>query len=184
MLVLKFYRPARWTNAQIDEEHRFTTEMAVAELPVAAPVQLEGRTLFEYESFRFAAFPWMFGRAPELDAPEARQIFGRTLGRMHQIGARRPFQVRPRLGIRTARMGGTQTGVGGGRVIARVPPRAYESVSELLEKVEQAFWTPATCATSASTAIAIWEICSGTSAARCSWTSMTARWGHGCRTCG
>src|ERR1700712_2483831 len=79
MLVLKFYRPARWSDAQIDEEHSFTAELAAAELPVAAPVAIDGRTLFKYHDFRFAAFPWMVGRAPELDAPEARQIFGRTL---------------------------------------------------------------------------------------------------------
>src|SRR6185312_1667677 len=99
MLVLKFYRPARWTDAQIDEEHRFTAELAAAELPVAAPVRVEGRSLFHYQQFRFAAFPWMAGRAPELDAPEARQIFGRTLARMHQIGALEPFRVRPKLGV-------------------------------------------------------------------------------------
>src|SRR6202021_3046271 len=54
MLVLKFYRPARWSNAQIDEEHVFTEEMAAAELPGAAPVRLGGRTLFQYRGFRFA----------------------------------------------------------------------------------------------------------------------------------
>src|SRR5215475_4459953 len=67
-LVLKFYRPERWTDEQIAEEHAFTAEMAAAELPVAAPVVRAGRTLFTYRSFRFAAFPWMRGRAPELDA--------------------------------------------------------------------------------------------------------------------
>src|SRR3981081_3810804 len=51
-VVLKFYRPARWTDAQIDEEHRFTADLAAAELPVAAPVQVEGRTLFKYRDFR------------------------------------------------------------------------------------------------------------------------------------
>ena len=139
MLVLKFYRPARWTDAQIDEEHRFTAELAAAELPVAAPVQLDGRTLFEYESFRFAAFPWMAGRAPELDAPEARQIFGRTLGRLHQIGAQRPFQVRPRLGIQ--RLGWeARRQVLAGELLPDYLHDRYESVSAtLLEKVEQAF---------------------------------------------
>ena len=139
MLVLKFYRPARWTDAQIDEEHRFTAELAAAELPVAAPVCLDGRTLFEYEAFRFAAFPWMAGRAPELDAPEARQIFGRTLGRLHQIGAQRPFQVRPRLGIQ--RLGWeARRQVLAGELLPEYLHDRYESVSAtLLEKVEQAF---------------------------------------------
>src|ERR1700751_2940150 len=99
-LVLKFYRPERWTDGQIAEEHHFTAELAAAELPVAAPVSIEGMTLFTYKEVRFAAFPWVGGRAPELDASEARQLLGRSLARFHQIGALRPFQVRPRIGIR------------------------------------------------------------------------------------
>ena len=139
MLVLKFYRPARWSDAQIDEEHVFTEEMAAAELPVAAPVRLEGRTLFKYREFRFAAFPWMAGRAPELDAPEARQIFGRTLARMHQIGARQPFLVRPKLGVR--RLGWeARDQVLSGELLPEYLQERYESVSAtLLERVEQTF---------------------------------------------
>jgi Ser/Thr protein kinase RdoA (MazF antagonist) len=139
MLVLKFYRPARWSDAQIDEEHVFTEEMAAAELPVAAPVRREGRTLFKYREFRFAAFPWMAGRAPELDAPEARQIFGRTLARMHQIGARKPFLVRPKLGVR--RLGWeAREQVLSGELLPEYLHERYESVSAtLLERVEQTF---------------------------------------------
>jgi Ser/Thr protein kinase RdoA (MazF antagonist) len=139
MLVLKFYRPARWSDAQIDEEHAFTEEMAAAELPVAAPVRLEGRTLFKYREFRFAAFPWMAGRAPELDAPEARQIFGRTLARMHQLGARQPFLVRPKLGVR--RLGWeAREQVLSGELLPEYLHERYESVSAtLLERVEQTF---------------------------------------------
>jgi Ser/Thr protein kinase RdoA (MazF antagonist) len=139
MRVLKFYRPARWTDEQIDEEHRFTAELAAAELPVAAPVEVDGRTLFKYHEFRFAAFPWMVGRAPELDAPEARQIFGRTLGRIHQIGALRPFQVRPRVDIQ--RLGwDAQEQVLAGELLPEPLRDRYGSVSEkLLERVDQAF---------------------------------------------
>ncbi|HXZ60356.1 MAG TPA: serine/threonine protein kinase [Steroidobacteraceae bacterium] len=99
VLVLKFYRPARWSDAQIAEEHEFTAELAAAELPVAAPLVIGGATLARYREFRFAAFPWLRGRAPELDAPEARQLLGRTLARLHQVGARRPFLVRPQISI-------------------------------------------------------------------------------------
>jgi Ser/Thr protein kinase RdoA (MazF antagonist) len=99
VLVLKFYRPARWSDAQIAEEHEFTAELAAAELPVAAPLTLGGETLVRYRAFRFACFPWLRGRAPELDAPQARQLLGRSLARVHQIGARRAFVVRPRIGI-------------------------------------------------------------------------------------
>jgi Ser/Thr protein kinase RdoA (MazF antagonist) len=139
MLVLKFYRPARWTDAQIEEEHRFTAELASAELPVAAPVRIEERTLFKFEHFRFAAFPWMAGRAPELDAPEARQIFGRTLGRIHQIGALRPFQARPKIGIQ--RLGWeARKQVLAGELLPDYLQERYAAVSStLLERVEQAF---------------------------------------------
>jgi Ser/Thr protein kinase RdoA (MazF antagonist) len=139
MLVLKFYRPARWSDAQIDEEHRFTAELAAAELPVAAPLQLEGQTLFKYRHFRFAAFPWMAGRAPELDAPEARQIFGRTLGRMHQIGALRPFEARPKVGVQ--RLGWqAREQVLAGELLPEYLHERYQSVSAaLLERVEHAF---------------------------------------------
>jgi len=98
-LVLKFYRPHRWSDAQIAEEHQFTAELAAAELAVAAPLAIGGETLLRYHEFRFAAFPWMRGRAPELDAPEARQILGRSLARLHQVGAVRAFATRARVGV-------------------------------------------------------------------------------------
>jgi Ser/Thr protein kinase RdoA (MazF antagonist) len=103
--VLKFYRPARWSDAQIEEEHSFTFELAGAELPVAAPIERDGTSLFEHENLRFAAFPYMPGRAPELDRPATLTLLGRTLARIHAIGARRPFEHRPaldldRLGVR------------------------------------------------------------------------------------
>ena len=98
-LVLKFYRPGRWSEAQIAEEHQFTAELAAAELPVAAPLAIAGASLLRYREFRFAAFPWMHGRAPELDAPEARQLLGRSIARLHQIGATRPFATRPSISM-------------------------------------------------------------------------------------
>src|SRR5512146_3268506 len=61
VLVLKFYRPARWSDGQILEEHRFAAELAAAELPVAAPVAISGETLLRYREFRFAAFPFLRG---------------------------------------------------------------------------------------------------------------------------
>ena len=137
--VLKFYRPERWSDAQIAEEHQFTAELAAAELPVAAPLVLAGETLFRYREFRFAAFPWMRGRAPELDAPEARQLLGRSVARLHQIGAARAFTVRPRIGVQ--RLGWQARA----QVLASelLPPalrERYSSVSgALLEKVSAAF---------------------------------------------
>ncbi|HXO63275.1 MAG TPA: serine/threonine protein kinase [Steroidobacteraceae bacterium] len=98
-LVLKFYRPARWSDAQITEEHQFTAQLAAAQLAVSAPLVIDGQTLLRYHEFRFAAFPWMRGRPPELDAPEARQMLGRSLARLHQVGAQAAFSVRPRIDV-------------------------------------------------------------------------------------
>jgi Ser/Thr protein kinase RdoA (MazF antagonist) len=103
--VLKFYRPSRWSDAQIDEEHQLTFEFAAAELPVAAPIRREGESLFVHRGLRFAAFPYLAGRAPELDDRATLTLLGRTLARMHAIGARAQFEHRPaltldRLGVR------------------------------------------------------------------------------------
>jgi Ser/Thr protein kinase RdoA (MazF antagonist) len=95
--VLKFYRPARWSDAQIDEEHSFTHELAAAELPVAAPLLRDGASLFEHRRLRFAAFPYLAGRAPELDDKATLTLLGRTLARIHAIGSRARFQHRPAL---------------------------------------------------------------------------------------
>jgi len=138
-LVLKFYRPRRWSDAQIEEEHAFALELAAAELPVAAPLAVAGATLLRFGAYRFAAFPFLRGRAPELDAPGARELFGRTLARMHQVGARRPFRERPQIGIE--RLGwAARTQVLAGALLPERLHERYASVSAaLLEKVTGAF---------------------------------------------
>lgn len=93
-LVAKFYRAARWSDAQIAEEHAFALELAAAELPVAAPLVVAGETLHRHADFRFALFECMAGVAPDLDQPGDRQLLGRTLGRLHAIGALRGFRHR------------------------------------------------------------------------------------------
>ena len=137
--VLKFYRPARWSDAQIAEEHQFTAELAGAELPVAAPLVIAGETLLRYRDFRFAAFPWMPGRAPELDAPDARQILGRTVARLHQVGAARAFTARPRIGVQ--RLGWeARAQVLASKLFPDALRERYSSVSgALLERVSGAF---------------------------------------------
>ena len=137
-LVLKFYRPARWSDEQIIEEHTLTAELAAAELPVAAPVSVEGRTLFDFSGFRFAAFPWMRGRAPELDALEAREILGRSLARVHQVGATRPFRVRPRLGLQRLGFDAREQVLSGTLLPERVAERYAHASAVLLERIGQA----------------------------------------------
>jgi Ser/Thr protein kinase RdoA (MazF antagonist) len=99
-VVVKFYRPARWTDAQILEEHAFSTELAGREIPVVAPLVLpNGSTLAEHAGFRFAVYPRRGGRAPELDAPQVLEWIGRFIGRIHAVGAIAPFRTRPAIDI-------------------------------------------------------------------------------------
>jgi Ser/Thr protein kinase RdoA (MazF antagonist) len=99
MVVAKFYRPGRWSDAQILEEHAFAIELAEAEIPVVAPLAFEGRTLHEREGFRFAVFPRRGGRAPDLESEQTLVWLGRFIGRIHAVGASHPFVERPRLDI-------------------------------------------------------------------------------------
>lgn len=100
-LIAKFYRPGRWTDAQILEEHAFSFELAEQELPVVAPIVKDGQSLFHAGGFRFALFPRKGGHAPELDNPDNLYILGRLLGRMHLIGATRPFEHRPSIDVKS-----------------------------------------------------------------------------------
>ncbi|MCF8197687.1 MAG: serine/threonine protein kinase [Sulfuritalea sp.] len=100
-LIAKFYRPGRWSDVQIAEEHIFTAEMLADELPVVAPLSLNGKTLFEHEGFRFSIFPRQGGRAPEFCEPEILEWMGRLMARIHLVGARREFTVRETLDIKS-----------------------------------------------------------------------------------
>jgi Ser/Thr protein kinase RdoA (MazF antagonist) len=99
LVVAKFYRPERWSDAQVLEEHAFARELVEAEIPVIAPLAFDGRTLLEAEGFRFAVFPRQGGRAPELEDEETLEWLGRFIGRMHAVGAVHGFAHRPALDI-------------------------------------------------------------------------------------
>jgi Ser/Thr protein kinase RdoA (MazF antagonist) len=96
-VIAKFYRPGRWSDAAIAEEHAFAQELADAELPVVAPLVFGGRTLLHHAGFRYALTPRRGGRAPELEAIDQLQWLGRLIARMHLIGARAPFAHRGQL---------------------------------------------------------------------------------------
>ena len=98
-VIAKFYRPGRWSDAQINEEHAFTLELAEREIPVVAPLAIAGRTLHEYQGYRFSLAPRRGGRAPELDNPDVLEWMGRFLARIHAVGAITPFTHRPLLDI-------------------------------------------------------------------------------------
>lgn len=95
--VVKFYRPDRWRDAAILEEHVFAIELFTREIPVVPPHVIGTQSLFTHGGFRFALFEKRGGRAPELDRPDVLEWMGRFLGRIHAVGAIRPFQHRPTL---------------------------------------------------------------------------------------
>jgi Ser/Thr protein kinase RdoA (MazF antagonist) len=116
-VVAKFYRPGRWTDAQVLEEHVFTQELAEAEVPAVPPLAIGGRTLHRgapptavagepapgtgqpHPGYRFAVYPRRGGRAPEIEDRNVREWLGRFIGRIHAVGGRQPFAHRPALDV-------------------------------------------------------------------------------------
>lgn len=96
-LIAKFYRPGRWSDEQIIEEHEFALELADAEIPMVPPIAIDDTTLLQSNGFRFALFERRGGHAPELDQRETRLWLGRFMGRIHAVGASKPFSTRPAL---------------------------------------------------------------------------------------
>jgi len=101
VVVAKFYRPGRWSEAQILEEHSFSAELMAAEIPVIGPLTLQGTTLNHFGGFAFSVSPSRGGRAPELDDPDVLEWIGRFLARIHTVGAAKPFATRPALNLQT-----------------------------------------------------------------------------------
>jgi Ser/Thr protein kinase RdoA (MazF antagonist) len=120
-VVVKFYRPMRWSESQILEEHRFAVELLAQEIPVIAPLILggtssnetniissklaspveNGSTLAQFKDFAFAVYPRCGGRPPELDQDEVLERIGRFLGRIHRVGSAKPFEHRPTLDMQS-----------------------------------------------------------------------------------
>jgi Ser/Thr protein kinase RdoA (MazF antagonist) len=98
-VVAKFYRPGRWTQAQILEEHTFAAELMTAEIPVVGPLLLNDSTLNYFGGFAFSVSPRRGGRPPELDDPDVLEWIGRFLARIHTVGASRTFVERPALNL-------------------------------------------------------------------------------------
>jgi Ser/Thr protein kinase RdoA (MazF antagonist) len=97
--VAKFYRPARWADAAILEEHAFVQSLADAEIPVVPALVLNEHSLLKYHDFSFSIFPKHGGRAPDLDQKGVLEWIGRFIGRIHSVGALESFKHRPVLDI-------------------------------------------------------------------------------------
>ncbi|HET8701872.1 MAG TPA: serine/threonine protein kinase [Nitrococcus sp.] len=128
-LVVKFYRPGRWSDQAILEEHAFAAELAEHEIPVVAPLAFAGVTLHCYRDFRYAIFPRRGGHPPELDDPACRERLGRFLGRIHAVGASRAFVHRPTLGVADYGEAPRQYLLGQGFIPAHLVP-AYDTLSQ------------------------------------------------------
>jgi Ser/Thr protein kinase RdoA (MazF antagonist) len=100
-VVAKFYRPGRWSDAQILEEHVFAAELMAAEVPAVGPLMLEGSTLNRHAGFGFSVSPRRGGRRPELDDFDVLEWIGRFLARIHAVGAGSSFVARPVLDVQT-----------------------------------------------------------------------------------
>ena len=139
-LIAKFYRPGRWTEEQIIEEHRFAQELCDAEIPVVAPLpDDDGKTLREHCGFFFALYPVRGGRPPELDNPEQLQIIGRFIGRLHKASESQTFNHRSRVDTETLGHASANYLLDNKRLPYELS-KAYESViSDLLRKVESRF---------------------------------------------
>ncbi len=138
-LIAKFYRPQRWSDAAIREEHAFTFELAECEVPVVAPLVRDGETLFEHAGFRFTLFPRRGGRAPEPGNLDQLYRLGQLLGRLHAVGSLRPFAHREHLGVDNYGHASLATLLEGNFIPRSLLP-AYESVArDLLKRLDTLF---------------------------------------------
>jgi len=98
-LIVKFYRPGRWSDEQINEEHRFVQSLFDLDIPSVPAINLDGQALFTYEGFRFSVYKRQGGHAPELDNLDSLLTLGRFIGRIHQAGKGKLFQFRHSLSV-------------------------------------------------------------------------------------
>lgn len=137
--VVKFYRPQRWSQQQIKEEHQFTTELLNDEIPVAAPLILNGKTLLQYEGYSYAIFPSLGGRQYETDNYDHLEWVGRYLGRIHQTGRKSLFVHRPEIGLEEYIREPLQTLADSTLVPPKLKDALLENVS-LISTTLQKYW--------------------------------------------
>ena len=138
-IVAKFYRPGRWSDEAILEEHRFSLELADHDIPVVPPLIIEGESLREHAGYRFALFERRGGRWPELATADDRIYMGRVLGRLHAVGAIETFQHRTTLSIEWL----GRESVSMLETSGLIPPHLVESyhsiAADVLDAVERQF---------------------------------------------
>lgn len=142
--VVKFYRPERWTDARIIEEHDFLAELAEAGVAVAPPWRdASGQSLHVEETFRFALFPHLPGQAPELENPAHLFALGELIGAVHAVGRRGSFAHRGHLTLDTM-VTEARERILGSDWLGRKQRGAYERITEALQRdLAPHVWSPA-----------------------------------------
>ncbi|TAH47222.1 MAG: serine/threonine protein kinase [Rhodocyclaceae bacterium] len=135
-LVAKFYRPGRWSDAAIAEEHAFAMELAAAELPVVAPLLIDGRSLFALDGFRYSLYPRQGGREPELESKQNLEWMGRLLARIHGVGSRGTFTQRGRIDVQTFLRDPSREVLGSVLLPAHLHSRYRSLVDALAERID------------------------------------------------
>jgi len=135
-LVAKFYRPSRWSDAAIREEHAFAAELAALEIPVVAPLLRDGVSLHVHRGFRYAVFPRRGGRWPELGRSDEREWVGRFLGRIHAVGRAARFHERARLSMDDLGRNARDYVLEGDFMPDYLADKYAEVTDELLEEIE------------------------------------------------
>lgn len=139
-LIAKFYRPHRWSDAAIIEEHQFALELVANDIPVVAPLVFNGdQTLHHWQGYRFALFPRQGGRPLEVDNLEHLEWIGRFIGRLHAVGACRPFTHRMTLNVQTYGYQPYHYLLEHDFIPAELKGNYCQAVDALLQKVEQRF---------------------------------------------
>jgi Ser/Thr protein kinase RdoA (MazF antagonist) len=136
-IVAKFYRPQRWSSAEIQEEHDFALELAAREIPVVAPLQLNGKTRHEHGGFQFVLYPRRGGRTPEFGDADTLRWLGRFIARIHAVGATRSFEHRPLIDIESFGWESAEFVCDSGFVPEDLQEAYASVVEDVLDRVEQ-----------------------------------------------
>jgi Ser/Thr protein kinase RdoA (MazF antagonist) len=139
IVVVKFYRPDRWTDEQILEEHSFASELMAAEVPVVGALTLGGSTLNHFGGFSFSVSPSRGGRRPELESLEVLEWIGRFLARIHTVGAARPFTSRPALNLQSFAYASRDVLVAGNYLPLDMESRWHKAFDEAIKTAEGVF---------------------------------------------
>ena len=138
-IIAKFYRPARWSSEQILEEHQFSAELAARDIPVVPPIIHADTSLFFYQDYPFALYPRRAGHAPELENLDQLYSLGQYLGRLHAMGAARPFVHRPTINVATFAVASREFLLSNNNLPKTLLADYEKMSSQLIEKLDKQF---------------------------------------------